>query len=91
MNKFKFYIVAAVLASGMTLTSCGDSFLNPDPASKGAAGAAGDPMNINSGLAAASCWIHTQAVLMNHLFILVTFKAMIFGKVVVMLKMVCQV
>lgn len=53
MNKFKFYIVAAVLASGMTLTSCGDSFLNPDPASKGAAGAAGDPMNINSGLAAA--------------------------------------
>ena len=32
-----------------------------------------------------------QAVLMNHLFILVTFKAMIFGKVVVMLKMVCQV
>ena len=43
----------AVLASGMTLTSCGDSFLNPDPASKGAAGAAGDPMNINSGLAAA--------------------------------------
>ena len=73
MNKFKFYIVAAVLASGMTLTSCGDSFLNPDPASKGAAGAAGDPMNI------------------NHLFILVTFKAMIFGKVVVMLKMVCQV
>ena len=42
MNKFKFYIVAAVLASGMTLTSCGDSFLNPDPASKGAAGAAGD-------------------------------------------------
>ena len=53
MNKFKFYIVAAVFASGMTLTSCGDSFLNPDPASKGAAGAAGDPMNINSGLAAA--------------------------------------
>ena len=52
MNKFKFYIVAAVLASGMTLTSCGDSFLNPDPASKGSAGAAGDPMNINSGLAA---------------------------------------
>ena len=37
MNKFKFYIVAAVLASGMTLTSCGDRFLNPDPASKGAA------------------------------------------------------
>ena len=53
MNKFKFYTVAAVLASSMALSSCGDSFLNSDPASKGAAGAAGDPMNINSGLAAA--------------------------------------
>ena len=28
MNKFKFYIVAAVLASGMTLTSCGDKKIN---------------------------------------------------------------
>lgn len=34
MNKFKFYTVAAVLASSMALSSCGDSFLNSDPASK---------------------------------------------------------
>lgn len=53
MNKFKLYTVAAVLASGMTLSACGDSFLTPEPASQGAAGSAGDPMNINSGLAAA--------------------------------------
>lgn len=52
MNRFKLYTVAAVLASGMALTSCGDGFLETDPASKGAAGAVGDPMNINSGLAA---------------------------------------
>lgn len=53
MNKFKLYTVAAVLASGMALSACGDSFLTPEPTTQGAAGSTGDPMNINSGLAAA--------------------------------------
>ncbi len=90
MNKFIFYTVAAVLASSMALSSCGDSFLNSDPASKGAAGAAGDPMNINSGLAAATRFfylIRMQVVLMSLLFISVTSRVMTCGKVVVMLKM----
>ena len=88
MNKFKFYTVAAGLASSMALSSCGDSFLNSDPASKGAAGAAGDPMNINSGLATRFFYlIRMQVVLMSLLFILVTSRVMTCGKVVVMLKM----
>ena len=52
MKNFKLYIAVAVLSSGMALTSCSDSFLEPEPTTKGAAGAAGDPLNINAGLAA---------------------------------------
>lgn len=52
MNKLRLYTVAAVVATGMTITACGDSFLNPDPTSQGAAGGQGNLANINSGLAA---------------------------------------
>lgn len=53
MKKLSLYTIAAVVASGMLLTSCGDSFLETESTEKGAAGAPGDPLNINSGLAAA--------------------------------------
>ena len=52
MKNLKLYIAVAVVSTGMALTSCGDSFLDPEPTTQGAAGAAGDPLNINSGLAA---------------------------------------
>lgn len=52
MNKLKLYTVAAIMATGVTLTSCGDSFLDPEPTSQGAAGGQGNLANINSGLAA---------------------------------------
>ena len=52
MKNIKLYIAVAVVSTGMALTSCGDSFLEPEPTTQGAAGAAGDPLNINSGLAA---------------------------------------
>ena len=52
MKNLKLYIAVAVVSAGMALTSCGDSFLDPEPTTQGAAGAAGDPLNINSGLAA---------------------------------------
>ena len=52
MKNPKLYIAVAVLSSGMMLTSCSQDFLEPEPTTKGAAGAAGDPLNINSGLAA---------------------------------------
>ena len=45
MKNPKLYIAVAV-------TSCSQDFLEPEPTTKGAAGAAGDPLNINSGLAA---------------------------------------
>ena len=52
MKDLKLYIAVAVLSSGMVLTSCSDDFLEPEPTTQGAAGAAGDPLNINSGPAA---------------------------------------
>ena len=52
MKNPKLYIAVAVLSSGMMLSSCSNDFLEPEPTTKGAAGAAGDPLNINSGLAA---------------------------------------
>ena len=52
MKNIKLYIAVAALTIGVALTSCSDDFLEPEPTTQGAAGAAGDPLNINSGLAA---------------------------------------
>lgn len=52
MKIIKLYMAVAAMTAGMALTACGDSFLNTEPTTQGAAGAAGDVQNINSGLAA---------------------------------------
>lgn len=52
MRIFKLYTVAAVLAAGMTLASCGDSFLESEPTDKLAGGGTATLSSINSGLAA---------------------------------------
>lgn len=52
MRTFKLYAVAVVLAAGMTLASCGDSFLESEPTDKLAGGGTATMSSINSGLAA---------------------------------------
>ena len=52
MKIYKTLAMAAVLASGMTLTSCGDSFLESKPTEALADGGTATEASINSGLAA---------------------------------------
>ena len=52
MKKFKLYTIATLLAAGMSLTSCGDSFLESEPTASLAAGGTATLSSINSGLAA---------------------------------------
>ena len=48
----KIFMMAAVLASGMTLASCGDAFLESLPTEQLADGGTATESSINSGLAA---------------------------------------
>ena len=52
MKKYKFYALTALLAGGMTMASCGDSFLEAEPTNQLAAGGTATLSSINSGLAA---------------------------------------
>ena len=52
MKAYKFSIIAALIASGMTFASCGDSFLESLPTDKLADGGTATESSINSGLAA---------------------------------------
>ena len=52
MKAYKLSIMAALIASGMTLASCGDSFLESLPTDKLADGGTATESSINSGLAA---------------------------------------
>ncbi|MBQ8673660.1 MAG: RagB/SusD family nutrient uptake outer membrane protein [Bacteroides sp.] len=52
MKKYKLYTIAALLAAGMALPSCGDSFLESEPTNQLAAGGTATLSSINSGLAA---------------------------------------
>ena len=52
MKTYKIFAMAAVLASGMTLASCGDSFLESLPTEQLADGGTATESSVNSGLAA---------------------------------------
>ena len=52
MKTYKLSIIAALIASGMALASCGDGFLESLPTDKLADGGTATESSINSGLAA---------------------------------------